>query len=209
MIRYLTGADNAEVRAIAHVREIGLLIQPGTKQYAKRIASYPAFAIDNGCFAAKSYVGDEAYLAWLDTLPRTALFATAPDVVGDAAATLERSAPMMARIRELGFAVAFVAQDGLENLEVPWDDFDVLFIGGSTDWKLSPAAKQLSDEAHARGKRVHMGRVNSGKRLRLADLWRIETADGTFLAFGPSANLPRLTGWLEDLELMPRNWKAA
>lgn len=209
MISYLTGADNAEVRAIAKIRGIGLLIQPGTKQYAKRIAAYPTFAIDNGCFAAKTYVGDAAYLAWLDTLPRTALFATAPDVVGDAAATIERSAPMLSKIRALGFAVAFVAQDGLEDLETPWDSFDVLFIGGSTEWKLSPAAKQLTDEAHRRGKRVHMGRVNSGKRLRLADLWRCETADGTFLAFGPSANLPRLTSWLEDLELMPRNWMAA
>jgi hypothetical protein len=49
-------------------------------------------------------------------------FAVAPDVVGDAAATLARSAEWLPRIRALGYPAAFVAQDGLEALEVPWDD---------------------------------------------------------------------------------------
>lgn len=44
-----------------------------------------------------------------------------------------------------------------------------------------------------------MGRVNSGKRLKLADNWGCDTADGTFLAFGPDKNLPRLLAWLENL----------
>ena len=68
---------------------------------------------------------------------RWCLFAAAPDVVGDAAATLQRSERMLDWIRYAGFPVAFVARDGLEHLTVPWDDFDALFIGGSTSWKLA------------------------------------------------------------------------
>lgn len=152
---------------------------------------------DNGCFG-KNYVGDAEWFAWLQlNAPDagTCVFATAPDVVGDAAATLERSAPWLPKIRELGYPAALVAQDGLEHRDVPWNSFDVLFVGGSTEWKLGPAARRLVGEAKRRGKHVHMGRVNSGKRWRYADAIGCDSVDGTFLAFGPDLNLPRLMGW--------------
>jgi len=44
-----------------------------------------------------------------------------------------------------------------------------------------------------------MGRVNSYKRLALANSWGVDTADGTFLGFGPTQNLPRLCSWLDKL----------
>lgn len=199
---YLTGASNPSVRRIAKEAGIGLLIQPGTKGYVGHIPDYAAWTIDNGCFNRATYVGDEAYLAWLEKLPRTALFAPAPDVVGDAAATLAKSLPVLAKIRALGFKAAFVAQDGSEaEGMIPWEAFDVLFIGGSTEWKLGPAAAALIAEARARGKGVHMGRVNSGKRYKLAMSLGAHTADGTYLAFGPSTNLPKLLGWIGRADL--------
>lgn len=163
---------------------------------------------DNGCFG-KGYPGDEKWLAWLAKNAddaSTCLFATAPDVVGDAAATLARSVPFLPAIRALGYPAALVAQDGLEDLDVPWDEFDVLFIGGSTDWKLGPAARALVTEAKARGKWVHMGRVNSERRYRIAHEMGCDSADGTFLTFGPKILLPRLLSWsrVEDqLSLFP------
>ena len=42
-----------------------------------------------------------------------------------------------------------------------------------------------------------MGRVNSLRRLRLAAADGYDSVDGTFLAFGPDVNLPRLRAWLE------------
>ncbi len=44
-----------------------------------------------------------------------------------------------------------------------------------------------------------MGRVNSRKRLGIADEMGCATADGTYLAFGPTKNFARLTSWLQDL----------
>jgi hypothetical protein len=152
---------------------------------------------DNSCFG-RSYPGDEKWFGWLEANAHdagTCMFATAPDVVGDAQATLVRSLPWLPRIRALGFPAAFVAQDGLENLEVPWDEFDVLFIGGTTKWKLGQPARTLVSEAKLRGKRVHMGRVNSGQRWRYAEHIGCDSADGTFLVFGPDQNLPRLLAW--------------
>lgn len=156
---------------------------------------------DNGCFG-KGYPGDDGYLAWLacrtDRVGRCA-FATAPDVVGDAAATFERSMPMLPRIRALGFPVAFVAQNGLEHLTVPWDEFDALFIGGDNVFKLGGPARRITAEAKARGKWVHMGRVNSEARIRYAHRIGCDSADGTYLIKGPDVNLPKLLAWLDRL----------
>lgn len=154
------------------------------------------WAADNGCFG-KGYPGDEAWLNWLDSNdPTGCLFATAPDVVGDAAATLERSAPHLPTIRALGYPAALVAQDGLTEATTPWDDLDALFIGGSTEWKLGAEAADLTAAALARGKHVHMGRVNSRRRWQYAEHIGCHSADGTYLTFGPDKNLPRLLGWM-------------
>jgi hypothetical protein len=177
-----------------HAKTIGYIDTPA--QGNKRPAGV-VWCADNGCFG-KGYPGDEKWLGWLEKNAYAAddcLFATAPDVVGDAAATLERSAPFLPMIRALGYPAALVAQDGLEDLEVPWSEFDVLFIGGSTEWKLGPAARQLIREAKQRGKWVHMGRVNSERRYRYANDLGCDSVDGTYLTFGPDINLPKLLAW--------------
>ncbi len=182
----------------------GLLGQIVTPAAGNRVGVGDWIA-DNAVFAGK-YPGDNAYLAWLARrLPHAdrCRFAVAPDVVGDAAATLALSLPMLPRIRALGYRVALVAQDGLEHLQVPWDAFDCLFIGGSTEWKLGAAARQLTAQAKARSKWVHMGRVNSRVRLQYAAAIGCDSADGTFLAFGPDGNLPTLRSWLREIGTQP------
>lgn len=155
-----------------------------------------AWCADNGCYSDKWEQGKWwRFLSANAHAADTCLFAVAPDVVGDAAATLERSAPWLPKIRALGYPAAFVAQDGLESLPVPWGDFDVLFIGGTTDWKLGAHARALVGEAKRRGKRVHMGRVNSERRYHYAMSIGCDSADGTYLTFGPDVNLPKLLAW--------------
>jgi len=198
-VLYLANASSPAVRAAMTAGELGQMCTPN-----ERRAPLPGviWAADNGCFNAARYVGDDRWLAWLRSHAGAAnrcLFATAPDVVGDAVATLTRSAPFLPVIREMGYQAALVAQDGLEHLTVPWDEFDVLFIGGSTEWKLGPAAAQLAIEAKRRGKRVHMGRVNSLRRLRIAAAIDSDTADGTFIAIAPDTNLPRFRVWMRGL----------
>jgi hypothetical protein len=158
-----------------------------------------AWCADNGAFSDN--FDEDKWWAFLERNAARAdscVFAVAPDVVGDAAATLERSLPWLPKIRALGYPAAFVAQDGLEDLEVPWDEFDVLFIGGSTAWKLGGHARHLVRDAKAQGKWVHMGRVNSERRWRYADAIGVDSCDGTFLTFGPDVNLPRLMAWTRN-----------
>lgn len=157
------------------------------------------FCADNGVFG-KGYPGEEAWWEWLTTLPADRCrFAVAPDVVGDATATLQTARPWLPRIRSLGIPAAFVAQDGAETVGLPWDEFDVLFIGGTTEWKLGPHARELTGQAKRRGKEVHMGRVNSAARMRYAAGIGCDSADGTFIVFGPDQNLPKVLGWLREV----------
>ncbi len=198
MIYYTPPINEAIVAAIEQGL-LGSFDSPSSRSRPLRSAS---FCVDNGCFS-DNYVGDRGYLDWLtnipeDDTPRCA-FATAPDVVCEAAETLERSAPMFAPIRKLGFPVALVAQNGLEDLTVPWDDFDVLFIGGDTEWKLGPAAASLVTEAQLRGRGTHMGRVNGLRRLRYAKSIGCDSVDGSHLAYGSDKNLPQLLAWMEDV----------
>src|SRR5690606_32703323 len=109
---------------------------------------------------------------------RDCRFVVVPDVPFDADGTLKRFASMGEQIRESGYPVALAAQNGQEHLPVPWDDLDCLFLAGDTAWKLGPTAQRLAREARERGKWVHMGRVNSLERLRIAEAFGCHSADG-------------------------------
>jgi hypothetical protein len=185
---------------------LGMIDTPA--QGNKRPDGGVTWCADNGCGPGragrpgKGYPGDARFLGWLAQRADAAdscLFAVAPDVVADAEATAARSAPFLPTIRRLGFPAALVAQDGLEHLTVPWDDIDALFIGGSTDWKLGPHAHRLAREAKNRGKWVHMGRVNSARRYAIAELMGCDSADGTYLTYGPDKNLPNVLTWSNSL----------
>jgi hypothetical protein len=182
--------------------QAGLLGFIATPKQGNRMIPGVEWCADNGCFG-KGYPGDERWFAWLEANQQYAsecTFAVAPDVVTDAAATLTRSRPWLPRIRSLGYPAAFVAQNGQESLPVPWDEFDVLFIGGDTAWKLGPHARRLITEARARSKRVHMGRVNSERRYWYAHLIGCDSADGTYITYGPDINLPKALGWRAQLD---------
>lgn len=210
MIRYLTGTSNEWTRTAGRY-DLGLLGTPAGSTVAQR-SYYGSWAADNGCYAEVTRPGSfrpSHWLAWLERIgPDGCLFATLPDVVGDAAATWERSRPYVELVRALGFRVGVVLQDGLESLPDVWaemlDACDAVFVGGSTEWKLGAAAAQLCAEAKAAGKHVHVGRVNSLKRLRYAaEVLHADTADGTYLNFGRKAdrerNTQRLLGWLDEV----------
>lgn len=195
-IYYMSGAPRADLAEMM----VGLILTPEMGS-APHWTHSNVWCADNGCFTHPERFDLGKYLAWLSARNLdNCLFATAPDIVGNAEATLERSAPVLPMLRDLGVDAALVAQDGLENLTVPWDTFDCLFIGGSTAWKLGEAARNLTAEAKKRGKWVHMGRVNSFSRLKYANDIGCDSADGTYLAFGPKRNLDNLLSWLTELE---------
>lgn len=161
------------------------------------------WAADNGRFTSPQTYTDDGYLAWLAKQRReTCLFATAPDVLANHAATVDMSLPLFPRLRRLGYLAAFVAQDGWREDNTPWSEFDVLFVGGTTVFKLGAGGESIA-AARRRGKPVHMGRVNSYQRLRVAAALGCASADGTFIKFAPDQNEVRMLRWLEQLMASP------
>lgn len=193
-------ANPTSLPSVHDAMRAGTLGFIGTPAQGNKRPEGVTWCADNGCYSDKwdeakwwKFLVDNAHDA------ATCLFATAPDVVGDAWRTHIKSLPWLAKIRALGYPVAYVAQDGIDRHPMmPWPDFDVLFIGGTTEWKLGPVARELVAEAKRRGKWVHMGRVNSEKRFEYARAIGCDSADGTFLTFGPDVNLPKLLAWTRN-----------
>jgi hypothetical protein len=196
-MRYLSGATNGEIEALLLEAGIGLMTSQNIAYAVERVARFDSVGLDNGCFSA-NWAEDE-WVDWLAIQPRhNALFAVAPDVYPDAAESLRRGLEFAPIVRDLGFPVAVVAQDGAESMYWPWDDIDCLFIGGAkttdprAEWKESDAAAELASAARSAGKWVHRGSVNDEYRYARAELMGCQSVDGTMVAFGPDINTPRL-----------------
>lgn len=182
--------------------QIGVMLSYNAGKQSTK--GHTLFAADNGCFAQADKYSDDGFLNWLDRLERKGcLFATAPDVVGDAVATKERAYPMLPRLKKLGFKAAYVCQDGESPNTISWSEMDAIFIGGSTKWKLSQSAVALVAEAKRHKKWVHMGRVNSFKRMRLAAAIGCDSVDGTYLAFEPNIRREKIEQWIAMLNSQP------
>lgn len=129
----------------------------------------------------------ERFFSWLESMRIYAgkcVFVAVPDSVSNAVETLYKYRWWAWRIKDLGYPVAYVAQDGAESLPFP-PEYDALFIGGSTEWKLSPAADACILRAQERGAWVHIGRVNSQKRIRHFQLVGADSCDGTTITYEP------------------------
>lgn len=206
---YLTGVSNNATRAIGRNRaDLGVLVTPLRPHYADHIADYKSFAVDNGAFstakpfdpaAFRALVGNPAIKAAADRC----LFAAVPDVVGDARATRESWNAWWPELRGSGLPLAFVLQDGAEADPelIPWGELDVLFVGGSTDWKIGARAGRawmdIFRRADAEAVPVHMGRVNSFERCEIAFYGLgCRSADGTHIAYNPRENTRNIVKWL-------------
>ena len=150
---------------------LGHLVTPSNRSSIGSLLKTGLFwAVDNGAFSGLDPVRFRRLLRRVAQHSRC-LFIVCPDVVGDAKETLRLFDEWEEEVRATGQPVAFVGQDGAENLDLPWDRFECFFVGGrkperGREWKLSRAASDLCHEAKRRGKWVHVGRVNSLRRMR-------------------------------------------
>jgi hypothetical protein len=125
-------------------------------------------------------------------------FINCPDVVGCHASTLEKFEEWSEAVRAHG-PVGFVAQDGARQRTMPWTRFDALFIGGTTEFKMSPQADTLIRDAKRRGKWVHVGRVNTLKRIRHFFEIGVHSIDGTAFSKWPDLWFAKAKRWLDRL----------
>jgi hypothetical protein len=135
------------------------------------------WALDNGVFGSFTsgrewseeplYSFLDAYAAWKP------MWVVVPDSVGNKNKTLELWEKHSPALKAFGVPLAFAAQDGMTENDVP-KDADVVFIGGSTSWKWRSLPNWTQHFA-----RVHVGRVNSHRLLEMAERNGAESCDGT------------------------------
>lgn len=138
------------------------------------------FAIDNGAFAGFKAGEFKGLLLREKDAREQCRFVAVPDVVGSARRTLEVFDHWKYKLS--GWPLALVAQDGLEDLSIPWEQIKAIFIGGSTAWKIGPHAAAVIRAARAMDKWVHIGRVNTPGRFEYFESLDADSIDGTGLS---------------------------
>lgn len=154
------------------------------------------WACDNGAFSG---LDAPAFLRCLADFRKKGArpdWIACPDKVGDHVETLRLWHCWSPMIREIGYTPAFVLQDGCRPDDVP--DCDVVFVGGSTEYKLGPDAAACVLQAKAAGKIAHMGRVNSQKRIAYADSLGCDSVDGRQWSSFGDTYLPGIIRWFEQ-----------
>ena len=168
---------------------LGRLLQPRHTSSAERTAHEGlAWAADNDCFQGLDEKRFCQMLDRIDGLPGC-LFVSCPDVVADHARTRELWDDWSPLIAAAGQPAAFVLQDGAS-----WDEIPKgcpLFIGGSTEYKLGAECAEIVGRARSEGRWIHMGRVNSAKRMTYAASIGVDSVDGTGWVRFKTAHLQR------------------
>lgn len=159
---------------------VGQLLTPLTR-YRLRDPERP-WAIDNGGFKRLDIPAFDALLKREEHHKQKCLFVAVPDIVGSAQRTLELFELFKNRTRLEGWPLAFVCQDGQENLPIPWNEIKAVFIGGSTFWKCSSHVDQIITTAKLHGKWVHAGRVNGPERFMHFESLDVDSCDGSGIA---------------------------
>jgi hypothetical protein len=195
----LVSGATTTVRRYAGHAHLGRLVQPRSRNRLDDVAASGLWwAADNDCFQG---LDPDEYFVMLNAIGQVdtsrLLFVTVPDVVADSHGTLALFRSWLPALRKRGLPAALVAQDGLAPEQVPWSELAALFIGGSTRWKEGPAAAALIRAAHDRGVWVHVGRINTERRLRYFDALGIDSFDGTQFSWFAETYIPR---WLERLK---------
>jgi len=176
-MKFLMDCSLSRYNAIESNLVCGQLLTPLTRY---SLAAGAHFAIDNGAFTCFRQDHFEALLKREGRNKDRCLFVACPDVVGSGRRTLE-----LFRHRDRfiqGWKVALVAQNGIEDLDIPWSELDCLFIGGIDPFKESRATADLVKTAKILGKHVHVGRVNTKKRFKRFLELGADTCDGSGIA---------------------------
>lgn len=155
------------------------------------------YALDNdawGCFLKSLPFNETAWLRMLDKVPASQppLWALVPDVVADKDKTLDAWAKHLPSVAGRGWPLAFAVQNGMSPIDVPIEA-DVVFIGGTTEWKWSTVKLWVDNFP-----RVHIGRVNGARRLWIAQRIGAESCDGSgyFRATTNGLEARKLKAWL-------------
>lgn len=202
MILLVSGATKTVDRLRGHPY-LGCFLTPrtGNSEKSRRDCLWAA---DNAAF---SNFDKRAFIKMLDRIKGSdCKFVACLDKVCDGEETLRLFYEWQPIIREYELPVALVIQNGMKVNDIPFDLIDAIFIGGDNDFKLGPDARDIAMKAKQLGKWVHMGRVNTNKRLRYAFEIGCDSVDGSGYSMFPEAMIPKALKYLDEIHSQVSLW---
>lgn len=167
-------------RNLAALRDAGwrLMVTPARLQ-----TEGMRYALDNGAWSAfcrQEPWDADAFLRAVQTLGAGADFVVLPDIVGDGRRSLKRSLTWLPFLLGQTRLLLLPVQDGVVEADVsPMLGANVgLFVGGTTPWKLRSLGDWGALAARV-GCYIHVGRVNSVRRIARCAASGIHSFDGT------------------------------
>lgn len=160
------------------------------------------WAADNGAFSGFNPAKFCTLLGKVTGKPGCR-FVACPDVVGSAVRTTEMFRVWQPILKACELPVALVLQNGQDQVGVPWEMIDAVFVGGDDAFKMGAAAASFVREAKARGLWAHMGRVNTRQRFRYAWELGCDSVDGSGFSMFPDTRIPMAIRWGDELIQQP------
>lgn len=175
--------------------KVGHIHSPQAKRNPPGPFEFIPYALDNGAFIAGDNWTEDRWLAmleWAKLSGQPPLWALVPDVVGDRLRTLRKWDIYSPVLKRYGWPLAFAVQDGMTPEDVP-RDAEVIFVGGSTEWKWQTVTLWCNAF-----QRVHVGRVNTYRRLWYCHDAGAESCDGSGWFCGDQKQYRGLNAYLEE-----------
>lgn len=195
MLLLVSGATKTMQKYKGHPN-LGAFLTPRTGNSQKTLEKF-IWAADNAAF---SNFNEERFIKMLEKIKGSdCKFVACPDKVCDDVVTLKLFHVWQPIIKKYNLPVALVLQDGMIADGIPYNILDAIFIGGSTEFKLGEEVRKIVKKAKEMGKWIHMGRVNSNKRLRYAYEIGCDSVDGSGYSMFPDKKIPEALRFLETI----------
>ena len=151
-----------------------------------RTEGFERYCLDNGAWTAHQQCrqwSPRPFSSMLASIGHGADFVVAPDVVACGAESLALSLSWAPRLVDI-CPVYMAVQNGHERepgqvaQQAKTAGCVGIFVGGTTEWK-ERTVHLWSRVAHERGMKCHMGRVNSARRVLIAQEAGVDSMDGS------------------------------
>lgn len=141
------------------------------------------YALDNGAWTAfqqgKS-LDEKLFMTAVEKMGEKADWIVLPDIVAGGLRSLDYSLAWMERLRGIPTRLLIAVQNGMEVNDVRsfLNPAVGIFVGGDTEWK-EKTAVQWGSVARRRNCYLHVGRVNSARRIAICNAAGANSFDGT------------------------------
>lgn len=202
MICMINGALPRAINTVPEYRHLlGQMATPyKSSPITQAIESGLPWCLDNGCFIRYEPQSIVNMLKRWQGLTGCR-FAVVPDVVGNHDETMLLFRAWIGTYNRLGYPSAFVLQNGVTVNSVPYGSINAVFIGGDDLFKYSDTVRAIIDRAKNYGLWIHMGRVNSARRIKYASAIGCDSVDGTSVVRFMNSNLPKLIAFHQYRQL--------